>query len=149
MPGQAIVTIDSSQWQVSVANTYTEITEGLSGLTELPANTGMLFDLGAEYSGIVIDMSRMQFPLDIMFIRSASGVVGVLENVQPGSSPSFTQGARYFLEVNAGEAEGIEVGDSVNIQVTGDTVALFWPAFIGGIIVAGAALPMIGKEIMD
>jgi hypothetical protein len=81
----------------------------------------MLFDLGADYKNIQIDMTRMLFPLDIIFINSTQGVVGVLHNVQPGETDVRLEneqlpGARCFLEVNAGEAEGIEDGDNVDIQ---------------------------------
>jgi hypothetical protein len=81
----------------------------------------MLFDLGADYKTIQIDMTRMLFPLDIIFINSTQGVVGVMHNVQPGETDVRLEneqlpGARCFLEINAGEAEGIEAGDFVNIQ---------------------------------
>lgn len=120
MPGEALVQINSKQWTCSVSNTFTELTQGLSGVSSMPAGTGMLFDLGGDYSTIQIDMSRMLFPLDIIFINSTQGVVGVLHNVQPGEDASLQNdtlpGARCFLEINAGEAEEIEVGDNVDIQ---------------------------------
>ena len=45
----------------------------------------------------------------------------MIRNVQPGErevrfEATITPGARCFLEVNAGEVEGIEIGDNVNIQ---------------------------------
>ena len=68
-------------------------------------------------------MSEMLFNLDIIFINSTEGVVGVARNAGPSHTPTFDAGeglgARYFLEVNAGEAEGIVVGDGADIQ--GDT----------------------------
>jgi len=120
MPGNATVTIGSKQWTCSVANTFTELTTGLSGAESLPSGQGMLFDLGSDQKHIEIDMSEMLFPLDIIFINSTQGVVGVMQNVQPGEQAILDNetlpGARFFLEVNAGEAEGIEDGDSVDIQ---------------------------------
>jgi len=120
MPGQAIVTINDKQWECSVASTYTELASGLSGVTSIPSWTGVLFDLGSDQRYIPIDMSRMLFPLDIIFINSTQGVVGVLHNVQPGEEASLSNdtlpGARYFLEVNAGEAEEVELGDNIDIQ---------------------------------
>jgi uncharacterized membrane protein (UPF0127 family) len=120
MPGQAVVAIRDKQWSVTVANTYAELTTGLSGVESIPSQTGMLFDLGYDSKTIQVDMSRMLFPLDIIFINSTQGVVGVMQNVEPGQSAELDNealpGARCFLEVNAGEAEGIEDGDSVNIQ---------------------------------
>jgi len=121
MPGQAVVSIKDKQWSVSVASTYAELVIGLGGVESIPAGTGMLFDLGSDHSFIQIDMTRILFPLDIIFINSTRGVVGVLRNVQPGETDVrfeaiTTPGARCFLEVNAGEAEGIEYGDDVVIQ---------------------------------
>jgi len=121
MSGQAIIIIRDKQWTVSIANTYTELVTGLSGAQSIPSGTGVLFDLGTDYKTIQIDMTRMLFALDIVFINSTHGVVGVMHNVQPNlREVSFENnglpGARCFLEVNAGEAEGIEVGDNVNIQ---------------------------------
>ena len=121
MPGQATVTIGDKQWSVSVANTYAELTSGLSGVESIPPQTGMLFDLGYDQSQIDINMSQMLFPLDIIFINSTQGVRGVMSDVQPGEidvrfEATTTPGARCFLEVNAGEAQGIEVGDDVAIQ---------------------------------
>jgi uncharacterized membrane protein (UPF0127 family) len=121
MPGQAIVTIKGKQWSVTVANTLTELATGLSGVGSIQPQTGMLFDMGSDQSLIQIDMSEMLFPLDIIFINSTQGVRGVMSAVQPGErdvrfEATITPGARFFLEINAGEAEGIEVGDSVDIQ---------------------------------
>ena len=119
MPGQAVATVNDKQWSVDVASTYTELVTGLSGVASLPPSTGMLFDLGYDQSYIEIDMSQMLFPLDIIFINSTQGVVGVIQNAQPGEEVYFeattTPGARYFLEVNAGEADGVGAGDSVTI----------------------------------
>lgn len=114
-----IIEISNNQWQVTVASTYTEITTGLSGLESLSAGQGMLFDVGFNRSKITINMSEMLFPLDIVFINSNLTVVGVLHDVQPGDEAYFlasnTLGARYFMEVNAGEAASINVGDAVTV----------------------------------
>jgi len=116
------VTIKDNQWAVNVATNYTELITGLSGRESLTPGTGMLFDLGYDREQIQIDMTRMLFPLDIIFISSGLVVVGVMHNVQPGERDvafyGDTSRARYFLEVNASEAGegGIEVGDTVVIQ---------------------------------
>ena len=146
MAGQAVVTINGKQWSVSVANTFTELATGLSGVESIPAATGMLFDLGYDHKHIEVDMSRMLFPLDIIFINSTQGVDGVMQNVQPGLSAILDDtdypGARYFLEVNAGEAEGIEDWDTVDIQgytpqvspLQADIAAMFMVGLLGGIM---------------
>ena len=120
MSGQATISIKDKQWLAEVATTYDELTTGLSGRASLPEGQGMLFDLGYDQGYIEIDMFNMLFPLDIIFINSSLSVSGVLRDVQPqyeawfeaGSQP----GARFFLEVNAGEADGIDTNDAVTIE---------------------------------
>ncbi len=120
MVEQATVVIGDKQWAVDIATTATELATGLSGVESLAPNTGMLFDLGCDYGYLEIDMSRMLFPLDVIFIHSSQGVAGVLKDVQPKKSVFFDAGtmpgARFFLEVNAGEADGIKSEDDVVIQ---------------------------------
>lgn len=136
MPGQATVTIGERQWTVSVATTPAELTAGLSGIASIPAGTGILFDMGVDRSSIPVNMSEMLFALDIIFINSSVGVVGVLHDVQPGDEALFqadtVAGARYFLEVNAGEAEDIEVGDTVDLG--GEVQPTFWAAIITAVM---------------
>ena len=119
MSGQATVTINGKQWTVSVATTTAELIAGLSGVASIPANTGILFDMGVDKNSISVNMSEMLFALDIVFINSTEGVIGVLHDVQPGDEAQFlagtTTGARYFMEVNAGEAADIVVGYSVDL----------------------------------
>jgi len=118
MPGQIIVTIRDKQWQCAVANTPQELVSGLSGVESIPPGTGMLFDMGWDYPVIDIYTDEMLFSMDIIFIDSAYGVIEVLRNVRPGDEAVFQgePGACLFLEINTGEAEGIEVGDDVQVQ---------------------------------
>ena len=118
MPGQAVVTIRDKQWQCAIASTPQELVTGLSGVENIPPGTGVLFDMGWDYPVIDINTHEMLFALDIIFISSVYGVVGVLRNVCPGDEALFQgePGTCFFLEVNAGEAEGIEAGDGVLVQ---------------------------------
>ncbi|MBA7540551.1 hypothetical protein ES705_32850 [subsurface metagenome] len=111
MPGEAVVTINENQWNVSLATTYIELVGGLSGVPSIPAGTGMLFVLG-EKREVTVDTSQMMFPIDIIFI-SESLVVDVASNIQPGYLVTEETPCDMFLEVNAGEAAGVEAGDSV------------------------------------
>ena len=153
MPGQAIVTIGNNQWTVSIASTFDELVNGLSGVASIPASSGMLFDLGADYQFIPIDMSRMLFPLDIIFIGSQQGVIGLLRDAAPGEEAYFeavSAPAKYFLEVNAAEAEGIEIGDSVVIEGSvqnGSVYPAFWTA-IATAVAAGLAGAIASKAIL-
>jgi len=110
MPGQAIVTIKDKQWAVDVASASWELTQGLGGLMELATGTGMLFDLGFEQT-IEVTTVPMLFPLDIAFLSEDFLVTEVYPSVESGYLVTSQAPARYFLEVNAGELEGIEPGD--------------------------------------
>ncbi len=119
MSGKAIVTIRDKQWQVNVASTPTDLQTGLSGVPSMPPGTGMLFDTGIEWY-ITVTTEDMLFPIDIIFISENLNVTEVAFNVGPGSW-GVSRPARYFLEVNAGEADDIVPGDTVNIELLATT----------------------------
>lgn len=154
MSGQATVVIGANVWSVAVALTTAELTAGLSNIAGMSAGTGMLFDMGSDRSSIAVNMSQMLFSLDIVFISSTGGVVGVLHDVEPSEAAVFDAGnglgARYFLEVNAGEAVGVSVGD--NVQISGDVQPAFWAVLITAmmaisqIAIVGASTYRIVKE---
>lgn len=114
MPGQATVAIRDKEWTVSVATTPSELSQGLIGVPSIPANTGMLFDLGQEQI-ITVSAEGMLFPVDVIFIGDNLKVTEVAFGLQPEDWGTTSLPARYFLEVNAGEAAGIEDGDDVII----------------------------------
>jgi len=116
MSGQAVVIIRDNQWQVSLATSYMELIQGLGGLPQLPQGTGMLFDLGND-TMFTVTTEEMLFPIDIIRISSAMTVTDVAHNVLPGQLVTSNTAARYFLEVNAGEASGINLSDQVAIQL--------------------------------
>ena len=145
MPGQAVVTIKDRQWFVGVASTYSELAQGLSGISSIPSGTGILFDMGVDQGYVQINMSRMLFALDIIFINNSVGVVGVMHEVQPNEREvifdhTSSPGARYFLEVTAGEAEGIEDGDDVVIQ--GTIPSNTSQTIVNALIAAGIMVPV-------
>ncbi len=146
MPGQAVVTVKDRQWFVGVASTYAELAQGLSGISGIPSGTGILFDMGVDQGHVQINMSRMLFALDIIFISSSAGVVGVMHQVQPNEREvifdhTSSPGARYFLEVTAGEAEGIEDGDDVLIQ--GEMPSALSPTVVNALVTAGIIVPVV------
>jgi len=114
--GEAIVTIGDRQWAVDLATTAQELATGLGGLPFLPQGTGMLFDMGVEQI-IGVTTEPMLFPIDIVFISGELTVAKVVVAVSPGQQITSGSPARYFLEVNAGEASGIVPGDPVLVQV--------------------------------
>ena len=116
MPGQATLTINDNQWNVWVASTISELTTGLSGRESIPAGTGMLFVLPVSQA-VTVDTSQMLFAIDIIFIADGI-VVGVASDIQPGYQVTEETPCDMFLEVNAGEAADVGVGDTLNLEIT-------------------------------
>jgi uncharacterized membrane protein (UPF0127 family) len=125
MAGQALVTIKDKQWVVDIANTSWELMQGLGGISELPAGTGMLFDLRYEKT-IEVTTVPMLLPLDIAFLSDDMTITEIYRNIQPGYLVTSQLPARYFIEVNAGEFADMEVGEVVSIKflVSEDTVPI-------------------------
>lgn len=120
MSGQAVVMTDDKTWICDYASTWEELSSGLSNVESIPAYTGILFDMGSDQYEITINMEQMLFNIDILFIGSEGGVVGIVRNAVPGNDVIYDGegvGARYFLEVNAGELDGVLAGDIVTIQI--------------------------------
>jgi len=116
MAGQAVVTIDDRQWTVDIAVTPWELSQGLGGLLELPSGTGMLFDL--EYERVIeVTTVPMLFPLDIAFLSEDMTITEVYHDIEPGYIVNSRSPARYFLEVNAGDMEGIKAGDVASLEL--------------------------------
>lgn len=153
MAGQANVTIRDKLWNVSMATTPWELEQGLGGLAELPAGTGMLFDLGMEQT-IQVTTVPMLFSLDIVFLSEALVITEIYRNIQPGYLVNSISSARFFLEVNAGETEGIESGDQVSVEMLSGQESGSspdWvPAFISfmGIIVMGIFSVSIVRDLV-
>lgn len=112
------IIIGEKTWQIiGKATTEESRALGLSHRTSLEPGTGMLFvfNTSGTYG---FWMKDMQFPIDIIFIHA--GVVdAVARDRKPGDlSPVFPNSfTDQVLEVNAGEAEGIQPGDRVVFEV--------------------------------
>ncbi len=141
MSGQATITINGKQWSISVATTPAELQAGLGGLASIPAGSGMLFDLGGDQA-VSVTTVPMLFNLDIVFISSSLQVVDVIRNVAPGQILTENTPVRFFMEVNAGETQGIAAGNSVSI--TGYTPAAAAAFDFGSIIEAFLPLLVMG-----
>src|SRR4030043_1300993 len=116
MSGQALLKIKDTQWIVDIANTSWEQSQGLGGLSGLPAGTGMLFDLGYEKT-IEVTTAPMLFPLDIAFLSENLIITEIYGNIEPGYLVTSQQPARYFIEVNAGELESVASGDQASVEM--------------------------------
>jgi len=116
MAGLVKVTIGDKEWIVSLASDYFELVQGLGGIPGIDPGTGMLFDLGSEQD-INVTTEPMLFPLDIAFFNEEMKITEVYRDVEPGYLVHSMLPARFFLEVNAGELEGIALGDTVSVEL--------------------------------
>ncbi len=114
------VTINNKTFNVEVALTDAQREKGLSGRTELDANSGMLF-VFPKSDIETFWMKETKIPLDIIWIDDSKIVEMTTLDPQIGTDiPSYTpkNKANYVLEINAGMAseDNIKVGDSVKIK---------------------------------
>jgi len=110
--------IKDREFTLELAVTQRDWVQGLSGRDTLSKDNGLLFVYGN--SGVrKFWMKGMYFPIDIICLDQYGNVVNVLRDLQPSRSPypetySTKVPIKYAMEVNAGEADSIEVGDRVN-----------------------------------
>ncbi|MDO8717225.1 MAG: DUF192 domain-containing protein [Dehalococcoidales bacterium] len=159
MVGQVTVRISDKEWLASLAQTSWELTQGLGGIPEIPQGTGMLFDLGFEQT-ITVTTEPMLFPLDIAFLSESLAITEIYRDVQMGYHVSSTLPARYFLEVNAGELEGIDSGsqafaDSLPLQEApvasdwGSPMVSFMGFTLMGVFMIGMVKDLTGTMFAD
>ncbi|MDD4985475.1 MAG: DUF192 domain-containing protein [Dehalococcoidales bacterium] len=147
------IAIKNKQWNINIATTLWELTQGLGGLSDMPVQEGMLFDLGMSQT-IQVTTVPMLFPLDIAFFSETLEITEVYRNIQPGYLVTSISPARYFLEVNAGELEGIESGDQATVELLSIQESVIQPdwmsAVIGfmGIVVMGIFATCIIRDMV-
>lgn len=103
--------------RTELAKSYWQKTKGLMFRKSLPRNKGLLMVFGNERrTGIW--MFGMRFPIDIVFIDSRKRVVDVKKGIKPFSVNPKTwrvfypsKSAKYILELNKGESQGLRNGD--------------------------------------
>ncbi|MFC2032075.1 ArdC-like ssDNA-binding domain-containing protein [Chloroflexota bacterium] len=147
MAGQTIITIDNKDWQISLAATPLDLSQGLGGLPEILPGTGMLFDTGFEQI-IEVTTVPMLFSLDIAFLSEDFIVNEVYRNVALGYLVTSTTPARYFLEVNSGELEGIDTGDEALAELLALEETPITPDWVSAMFsLAGSTV--LGVLVMD
>ena len=119
-----LVCFDKNCFEVEIAKTPQERSQGLMFRESLDENTGMLF-IYEEDEIYSFWMKDTLIPLDIIWIKSELEVVHIESNVLPclvdSKEPcevySSDENARYILEINAGTASlsGIFEGKSVKL----------------------------------
>lgn len=107
------IRIRDQVWSVEIADESSEQERGLGYRSSLPPRKGMLF-LFSDVSAHQFWMKGMEFPLDILWIRDGA-IVHIERNVDPERSDTFgpPMESDSVLEVNAGEAADIRIGDPV------------------------------------
>ena len=113
-----IVTQNGRQtFQVEVARTPQDRTQGLMYRQSMPPNQGMLFDF-ARVEPIAMWMQNTYLPLDMLFIRPDGSIARIAANAEPLSTRTIPSGEPVLavLELNGGTAArlGIKAGDRVD-----------------------------------
>jgi uncharacterized membrane protein (UPF0127 family) len=109
---------------VELATTEEERALGLGGRDALPADAGMLFDLGTTRVPR-FSMRGMRFPIDMIWVGEDRRIVAVTADVPvdvpggPRRGYSPPQPVRYVLEVNAGDAarRGLAPGMQLDFEL--------------------------------
>ena len=83
---------------------------GLLGRSGLAEDEGMLFRPAAS-----IHMMFMRFPIDAVFCDRDLVVLGIERDLQPWKT-ARRKGAKVVIELAAGAAEGLEVGDRLFLE---------------------------------
>lgn len=120
------ITVHNSKFNVFVAANNQDRQKGLSGVSSLKENEGMLFVFESKNIMPTFWMKDMLIPLDFIWINDDK-VVEINQNILPPSpntpekdlktyAPSVS--VDYVLEVNAGTVtrESLKVGDGVNLS---------------------------------
>ena len=96
---------------VILATTTVDRDRGLSGVSTLPENVGMLF-VFEKPATRNFWMKDMLFPLDIIWLDQEMYVIGVVEGATPESYPhpfASPPGMAYTLEVLRGQARVLNI----------------------------------------
>ena len=124
-PEKTIV-IDSKTIHVEIADTEAKRTQGLSGVSSLASDTGMLFVFDTAQVTPIFWMKGMLIPLDMIWI-SQGKIVHIDKSIPipaPGTPDNqlktYSTGKPidYVLEMNGGfsDKNKIKVGDSVDLS---------------------------------
>ena len=123
-----LVKVGDTDFQVELALTAEQQSQGLSGREVLGPGAGMLFVYEHE-SRYTFWMKEMRFPIDIVWIGADCKVVDVtLEAPPPEPGQSLDQlpryspdtPAQYVLEINAGEAAAGAIKPGDPVEFAGD-----------------------------
>jgi len=105
------VEVSGEEWTVAIADTPTERSQGLRGISALGDLGGMLFVFDEE-TNTSFTMANTLMPIDIAFFDASGSLVDLLEMVPCAEDPcpSYRAAAsfRYALETESGGFDGME-----------------------------------------
>ena len=108
---QCEIEIGDKQYNVRIAITDKEQSDGLKNIDKLFDNEGMLFVFDKE-DQVSMWMEDTVIPLDVIFIDEDYNVVKVQQGVPKSKELITSDNTKYVLEVNAGS--GIKIGDELD-----------------------------------
>lgn len=108
---QCEIEIGDKQYNVRIAITDKEQSDGLKNIDKLFDNEGMLFVFDKE-DQVSMWMEDTIIPLDVIFIDEDYNVVKVQQGVPKSKELITSDNTKYVLEVNAGS--GIKIGDELD-----------------------------------
>lgn len=108
------VSIGSWNGDVVVSDNLQDRCSGLSGINKLKKNSGMLFKFNVEEVPTITTMD-MKFDIDVICFNNQFIVNDAVYNISPGRIVPLRKPLLYFLEINSGEGEDIEIGDKLII----------------------------------
>ena len=108
---QCEIEIGDKQYNVRIAITDEEQSDGLKNIEKLSDNEGMLFVFDKE-DQVSMWMEDTVIPLDVIFIDEDYNVVKVQQGVPKSKELITSDNTKYVLEVNAGS--GIKIGDELD-----------------------------------
>lgn len=113
------VVVGGTEVRVAIADNPAERAQGLSGVTHLSSEEGMLFVFPGEGMH-AFWMKDMHISIDIIWLSRSGDIVHLEKSVSPESYPhSFlpTRPAYFVLEVPAGfsDTHGIKIGDRATL----------------------------------
>ena len=119
------VSLGGQRYSVEVADNEAERARGLMFRDELPAGHGMLF-IHEQEGPLAYWMKNTRIPLDILFFDRARRLVSQQRDVPPcdlgDRCPPYPSDAPaiYVLELNAGEAERLQLKNGATIEFAPD-----------------------------
>lgn len=112
MPQRSVIKLGDYSFNIQIAKSNCDLAKGLSHRKSLPAGEGMLFKFPRS-GRHAMWMKNTWIPLDMLFIENNKVVAihkAAANSITPISPPVDYS---MVLEINAGQADGIRVGDGV------------------------------------